>query len=179
MMTPSAPSLHHSPTVAELDSACTSSKEHWLSLLEQRNWQADPEEWRKMVRARLAYHDAVAAWFTAGGHPILHGERLTPPADLFGTETSMSFSVTFVGLSADEQVKDWMAHHCNGFYLYSQEGNGCTLHTADCWLLGDSTGVNGGSYGIVCSDSIRELEKWAKVNRATLIDCPDCKPRLE
>ena len=91
----------------------------------------------------------------------------------------MAGSVTFLGQSADDQFKQWIASYPHFFYLNYQRKQTWMLHRADCWHFGSGEGVKATTYSKVCSGTITDLDKWAKDNHSAITNCPDCDPRAD
>ncbi len=89
----------------------------------------------------------------------------------------MAGSATSLSQSADEQFKQWLASRSGGFYLNYKWKQAWMLHKADCWHFGSGAGVKATTNSKVCSEDVKELEKWANDNNVAIMDCPDCRPK--
>ncbi len=92
---------------------------------------------------------------------------------------------TFLTQADDEQFKQWMAEHPNGFYLNeTQVGNikhgqgGVILHKVSCHHLGNGEGIISTTYAKVADEDREALVSWAHTSdkNLTVVNCSSCKP---
>jgi len=89
----------------------------------------------------------------------------------------------FLTQAEDQQFKQWMAQHPDGYYLNEGlAGNirrgkgGMMLHKVGCHHLGTGEGVITTTYAKAASEDRRELLTWADGAGLTAVACRSCKP---
>jgi hypothetical protein len=89
----------------------------------------------------------------------------------------------FLTQAEDQQFKNWLVGHSNGFYLNERDqgnirhGRGeMVLHRVGCHHLGNGEGVCSTTYAKAASDSREDLVAWASNNGLTVAPCSSCRP---
>ena len=85
----------------------------------------------------------------------------------------MANSVTFIGIIADKQFKDWQKNNEDAFYL-NVIGKFAMIHKANCWHLGEGAGISSTGNSKICSNDSEDLKKWAKDNKKEFQICSHC-----
>jgi hypothetical protein len=89
----------------------------------------------------------------------------------------------FTDQNQDQQFKDWLARHPDGFYLNErQRGNMISgqgqmmLHKVGCPHVGTGEGFITTTYAKAVSDDVDELIEWAKAKGLSIVNCSSCSP---
>lgn len=79
----------------------------------------------------------------------------------------------------DSAYLKWMDEHDNAFVLNAETAPKGTamIHTSRCWRVNYSTQrYNRTSSKKVCSESLDELQDWARASALDVKECGNCKP---
>ena len=83
----------------------------------------------------------------------------------------------FLDLSQDQQFKDWLAQHPNGFYLNMVPGKSkAMLHKVGCFHLGSGEDVVTTTHAKFADDNLHKLLACASNEGITFGVCRTCAP---